>query len=403
MSVTLKYILMSLPIFFVCCAALGLMFYVIIMSERKKLSVSNVAHFELKGTRFAFNFIQNAKIILLVLFVVSLGLSLFPASNERSSILFDLLAVYFGIFTVGMFVLDKIFLIKWKTYRDTGSGKVGSDAPNFSGYVVLIIFTLITLAPFYIVFLISIMNSGEANGIFKWWPENGFNLDGYISVFRNDTYFITIFEALGNTMLYTIAPTLICIFISALSAYGFAKLELRGKNVMFSFLLFTIMMPSCITMSSSYLMYDTLYLTDTPWPFILPSLFGSVSTVFFMREYFVGVPNEIIESAKLDGAHKMLVFFKIMLPLCWPAVLSQIILVFISRYNDYLGPLLYLTDPTKYTLQLFLRQYCDGNVTSDKQVLCAASILVMLPLIIIYLFLQKQILFGISVSAGLKG
>ncbi len=364
------------------------------MNSKKTIRWESVVHTTLK----------NAKGLLLLGFAVILLFCLMGAGEGEKGTLFITLFVVLGVAAVAAFVLDKTFYARWEAYKHANNAKVGSDAPSFFGYVMLIIFTLVTLLPFYVIFINSIKLSGEANGVaFTWWPKLGVQFDSYKEVYTNDVYFITMIEALGNTMLYSVAPTVICIFFSALSAYGFAKLDFPCKNFLFSFILFTIMLPTSVSMSSSYMIFDTVGLTDTPWPFILPSLFGSVGTVFFLREYFMGVPDEILESARMDGANKMLVFVKIMLPLCMPAVLAQTILCFIGSYNNYMGPLIYLQTPTDYPLQLFLSFFCNGNQVPDISILCAACVLAMLPLLLVYLLLQKQILSGIVMSSGLKG
>ncbi len=364
------------------------------MNSNKSVLAGNLVH----------KILKNAKGFLFLFFAVSLMFCLLDSSDGFFWALFLALTITFGVLLIASIVLDKVFFARWLEYRTAISAKVGSDAPSMFGYAVLILFTIVTLLPFYVVLINSFKFGSEANGVaFTWWPQLGFQIDSYLEVFTNDVYYITLTQSLINTMLYTIAPTIVCVFFSALSAYGFAKLDFPCKNFMFSFVLFTIMLPTSVAMSSSYLMFDAMNLTDTAWPFILPSLFGSVGTVFFLREYFIGVPNEILESARMDGANKMTVFLRIVMPLCMPAVLAQVILCFIGKYNDYMSPLIYLQTPSEYPLQLFLSFFCSGNQVSDVSILCAACVLSMLPLIIIYLILQKQILSGIVMSSGLKG
>ena len=154
-------------------------------------------------------------------------------------------------------------------------------------------------------------------------------------------------------------------------------------------------------MTSSYLMFSEVRLTGTPWPLILPGLFGSVTMIFFMREYFSAIPDELLEAAKVEGAGKMRIFFSIVFPLGLPVIFAQFILNFVTRYNDYTGPLIYLKWPEEYTLQLYLTQFNASSL--DNSVVAASCIVSILPLLAIYLAFQKQILKGVSMSSGLKG
>ena len=209
------------------------------------------------------------------------------------------------------------------------------------------------------------------------------------------------FQAFLNSVVYAVIPTTVGIFVSALSAYGFSKLEFKGKNFVYGLLIFTIMLPGCITMSSSFVLFDNIGWVDTPLPLIVPGCFGSVTCVVFLKEYFSGIPNELLEAANIDGAGKLKRFVYIMLPVGLPALIAQFILIFISRYNEFTGPLIYLSSPEKYTVQIALN-FFSGSMR-DKDILSAASMVAVLPMLIIYVIFQKKILSGISMSSGLKG
>lgn len=207
-----------------------------------------------------------------------------------------------------------------------------------------------------------------------------------------------------NTIWMNLPPLVVGLFVSAAAGFAFAKLDFPCKGLLFQFLIVTMMVPGCVSLVSSYLMYSTIYWTNTALPLLVPGLFGSVGSVFFMRQYMQGIPNELVEAAKIDGMGNIRIFLKIIVPLSVPVFVSLGLLNFISRYNDYLGPLLYLNDPSLYTLQLALQNL--SSMFSQEglwDVILAACVVSIAPLVIIYIFTQKYFIKGISMSSGLKG
>ena len=300
------------------------------------------------------------------------------------------LTAVFAFLCVGLGIGAKIMGKKWNITAVSAYKKA------------LIVTALIFLIPFYVLIVTSVKTIAEANdAYFTWWPTQGFQFESISSAFTDDTLGITILQSFGNTLLYAFPTTVVCVFVSSLSAYAFSKLYFPGRNIVFSFLIFTMMIPGCSMMTSSYLMFSEVHLTGTPWPLILPGLFGSVTMIFFMKEYFSAIPDELLEAAKVEGAGKMRIFFSIVFPLGLPVIFAQFILNFVTRYNDYTGPLIYLKWPEEYTLQLFLTQF--NASTLDNSVVAASCIVSILPLLAIYLAFQKQILKGVSMSSGLKG
>ena len=169
---------------------------------------------------------------------------------------------------------------------------------------------------------------------------------------------------------------------------------------MFTVLMMSMMLPGVITMTPAYVVYDMVYWTDTYLPLMIPQAFGTASCVFYLRQYFHGIPNDMLEAAEIDGLGRFGCFCRILLPLAKPALIAQIILWFIAGYNDYFGPMLYLDTERKFTLQLVLKQMT-GSADSDWPKIMASSIITMLPMIAIYFFAQKQFIEGIVVT-GMK-
>ncbi len=271
-------------------------------------------------------------------------------------------------------------------------------------YTVLIIFALWILVPFFLVIITSFKTYEEANSLdFTWWPKD-FSLEGYAKVFSYSATgegTPTLVVGFFNTLLYVIPPTVLGLFASAMSAYAFAKLRFKGKNFLFSFLLLTMMIPGTIMVTPTYLIYNEIGWVDTPLPLMIPGMFGAATCVFFMRQFYSGIPTELMEAAKLDGMGYFKMFWKIMVPLSIPALFAQGILGFIGGYNDYFGPYIYLYTPELYTLQIALATLKSGLGIRGRPAMMAGTLCSMLPTLILYLFAQKYFIEGIATS-GMK-
>ena len=274
-------------------------------------------------------------------------------------------------------------------------------------YFILALAALTILIPFYVIVITAFKAShAVATHIpFIWFPKFD---ELYFRAFGNlfTTYTIStgksmVLTGIINTFLIVIPNTVVGMISSSVSAYAFAKLKFKGKNLMFALLLFTMMLPGIVMLIPSYILFDALYLTDTYFPLMAPAMFGSAACVFFLRQFFSGIPDEVIDAAKLDGLSYPGIYWKIMLPLSLPAVFAQAILGFVAGYNDYLAPLIYLTSPEKYTLQIAL-QFFSGSTLKDLPTVMAGAVLALLPTTLIYVFAQKYFVEGIAIT-GLKG
>ncbi len=276
---------------------------------------------------------------------------------------------------------------------------------DLSNVIPLLALTVVVLFPFYLLVITSFKNTFEAISIeFSWWPQEGIDLKSFETLmnYKKDGYMdVSILGALGNSFVYAIIPTSVGLFSSSLAAYAFSKLQFKGKGAMYSVLIATMMMPGCVTLSTSYLLYSWYGWVNSPLPLIVPGLFGSASCVMFLREFMMGIPNGLLEAAEIDGAGKWKRYLYIMLPLAKPALTAQFILSFISAFNDYLGPLIYLRDEEGYPIQIFMNALNDS--VFDLSIIASACVCALLPMLIIYIIFQKVILNGISISSGLKG
>ena len=272
-------------------------------------------------------------------------------------------------------------------------------------YTAPVLFAIWILAPFSMVIITSFKTRKEASDpVFHFFPEK-WSFDGYKEVFTytsgvDDSEIPVMLKGFLNTLIIVLPPTIIGLFVSAMSAYAFAKLRFKGKNVFFSALLLTMMIPGTIMLTPSYLIYDMLGWVDTPLPLMLPGMFGAATCVFFMRQFYAGIPTSLVEAAKLDGMGYFKIFWKIMVPLSVPALFAQGILGFIGGYNDYFGPYLYLHEPEWYTLQLALASF-KGTYSYNIPTVMAGALVALIPALVIYIVAQKYFIEGIATS-GMK-
>ena len=271
-------------------------------------------------------------------------------------------------------------------------------------FILLLFYALAILIPFYIMLITALKTTKESmNPQFTWWPQQGFSLEGFRRVLVDDMAGgggkgSTILRGFGNTMLIIIPRVAVWVFMSALAAFAYAKMRFKAKKVLYGILLSTMFVPGTVLMIPSFIMWDNLYLTDT---FVPPACFGGPACVFFLRQFFTGIPDELLEAGKIDGMGEFRLFLNIMLPLSMPAVIAQIVLGFVNGYNEYLAPLMYLQSPERYTLQLALRYYT-STYANDYQAIMSGAFVALVPTILLYIAAQKFFIEGIAMS-GLKG
>ena len=278
-------------------------------------------------------------------------------------------------------------------------------------FAVLILYTLFLFFPILTILLTSFMPSNElaTSKDFVWWAE-GMNLEAYKTIFTYDSYMDMVgvpglLLGFFNTMWMTLIPLIIGLVVAGFSAYAFSKMDFPFKEQLFRFSVIIRSIPLGAFGVISYVFYSAIGWTGENGflPLLIPGLFGSIGTMFFLRLFFDGIPNSLIEAATLDGAGFFQCFFRVMMPLAKPAFIAQFIFGFVGGYNSYLGPMLYLQNEPKFvTLQLYLSQIRSlfPSVGSEN-IYCAAAILGMLPLVIIYCFMQKYFIEGVT-AGGVK-
>jgi multiple sugar transport system permease protein len=230
--------------------------------------------------------------------------------------------------------------------------------------------------------------------------------DTYQKVVNNERVDFPLFAR--NTLIIAALAVTGTTLSSAFVAYGFAKVRFRGRGVLFALMLSTMMIPFPVLMVSLFSLYRWLG-AHTPIQFLgtfkplwLPAWFGSAFNIFLLRQFFMTIPDELSEAARIDGCNDMGIFFRIVLPLARPALSVVALFTFMGVWNDFLGPLVYLQRPEQYTLALGLQQLQgSGGAVTEWNVLMAASVLVILPVIVLFFLTQRTFIQGIA-TTGIK-
>jgi multiple sugar transport system permease protein len=205
-----------------------------------------------------------------------------------------------------------------------------------------------------------------------------------------------------NPFLYAGVGTLFVVLSSALVAYGFARIRFFGNKFWFTCMILTLMLPSQVQLIPQYIMYNQLGWINTYLPLLVPRLFGQAFFIFLMLQFIRGIPRELDEAAEIDGCSRFGIFFRIILPLIWPAVITCAIFSFYWTWEDFFQPLIYLNNPNLYTISLALRASADPNSVTNWGAIFAMSTLSLVPVLLIFILFQRFLVQGIS-TTGIKG
>ncbi len=230
-----------------------------------------------------------------------------------------------------------------------------------------------------------------------WFPKR-FTLENYQNLLTDPS--VPIFQWFLNSVLVSTISTVLIVAIDSLAAYGYARLQFRGRNMLFALMIATLFMPGLMFLIPNFLTITNLGLLNTYAGVILPGLSG-VFGVFFLRQFFQSLPKELEEAARMDGANIFQTFYQVVLPLAKPALATLAIITFLASWNDFLWPLLILQDTNLLTLPPGLRTL-QGAYTSEYGLMMAGAVIVAVPVLIIYIALQRYIVRSVA-STGLKG
>lgn len=280
------------------------------------------------------------------------------------------------------------------------AGKRSSKAKQYTGkiflYVVLIILSLCMLVPFVWMMSSSLKLSKDVFTFPIQWIPDVLHWENYRIIWQKIsllTYFL-------NTAKLTIVITCIQLITSSFAAYAFAKLVFKGRDILFLGYVATIAIPWQVYMVPQYILMSKLSLNNTHEGIILMQSFTAFG-VFMMRQFYMGIPNELCEAARIDGLSEYGIYARIILPLSRPAIATLVITTFVMVWNDFMGPLIYLNSDNLKTLQLGLRMFIT-QYSADYNLIMAASIISLIPVFIMFICLQRFFVEGIATS-GLKG
>ncbi|QBD77145.1 carbohydrate ABC transporter permease [Ktedonosporobacter rubrisoli] len=266
-------------------------------------------------------------------------------------------------------------------------------------HLLLIIVSLIFFMPFYWMLSAAFKDDGQIFSTpIKWWPDP-IHWNSLIQVW-NDPGFPYL-QLLGNSIFYAGMVALGTVISCAAAAYSLARLRYPGRNVLFVLTVATLMVPSIVTFIPTYVLFKYTGLIGSYAPLIIPAFLGNGFFIFMLRQFFLTIPWELSEAAKMDGASEFRIFWQIMLPLVRPALIVVAVFSILYTWQDFFGPLIYLSDTSQYPLSLGLFAF-QGQRATDWPALMMGSVLTMLPLIVIFAFAQRYFLEGITMT-GMKG
>ena len=264
-------------------------------------------------------------------------------------------------------------------------------------HVVLILGAFVLMIPLAWMFSTSLKDLGAVMVIPPEWIPEPAHWDNYIQIFRVVPFGLYLRNTIIITLLDVVGKVLSCSMV----AFAFSRLRWRGRDTVFLIMLATLMLPPQVTLVPQFVVYRYLGWIDTYLPLVLPNWFGGPFLVFLLRQFFMTIPLELDDAARIDGASIFGIYWRIVLPLSKPALAAVAIFMFNASWNDFFGPLIYLHSQELYTLSLGLRSFQDQNYT-EWHLLMAASLVAMVPVLLIFFFAQKYFIQGI-VFTGVKG
>lgn len=264
-------------------------------------------------------------------------------------------------------------------------------------YVLITAFAMIFLLPLFFLLMGSFKAESELFRVpFHWLPDR-FSLDNYRELFSSIPFFLY----LKNTMIIVIFNIIGSVVSCSLSAYGFSRLRWPGRDKVFILVLLTMVLPYQVTLIPLYLMYTKMKWVGTFLPLIVPSFFGNGFYIFLFRQFFVGIPKEMSEAARIDGANEFRVFLQLIMPISKPVIASVCILAFTRSWNDFMGPLVFLGNDKLYTLSL-AASMLKSRLEPNWILLLTLGVVMVFPVLILFFVMQKYFIQGISMS-GIKG
>lgn len=264
-------------------------------------------------------------------------------------------------------------------------------------YAVLFLMAAAFIIPFFWLLSSSFKEPSELFEVPVRWIPRTIQFGNYAKMFDTIPFFLY----LKNTLIIVVFNIIGAVFSSSLISYGFARLRWPGRDKVFVLVLVTMILPYQVTMIPMFLLFQRIGWVGTFLPLTVTAFFGNPFYIFLMRQFMMGIPQDLSQSARIDGAGEFRIFWQICLPLAKPALATVAIFAFLRSWNDFIGPLIYLTNNKLYTLSVGI-QLIRSKLDPKWEVLMAAGVVMVLPVLLIFFMLQKYFIQGIALS-GIKG
>lgn len=260
-------------------------------------------------------------------------------------------------------------------------------------YIILIIMCILTLAPLVWMISASLMPTGQANTYPPKFIPAKVTFVHYINLFTR----LNLLRYFMNSTIVSLAVTFISLFVNSMAGFAFAKYRFPGRDRIFKLLLAAMIIPGQVTMLPLFLMLNRMGLINTYWGIIIPGM-ASIFGIFLIRQYIFSIPDSLIEAARMDGASDFRIYWSVILPLCKPILVTLIIFSFMGSWNDFLWPLIVMTRDSMYTLPVALANLM-GEHAQDIELMMAGSVLTILPVLVVFMALQKYYIKGIMMGS----
>jgi multiple sugar transport system permease protein len=273
---------------------------------------------------------------------------------------------------------------------------IGAPAERLLIYALLTAGLVLTLAPLLWMLSASLMPAGEASVYPPRLLPSRVTFEHYVSLFAR----LNLARYLVNSLLIASAITLTSLLLNSMAGYAFAKLSFPGRDRLFRLLLSALVVPAQVAMLPLFLMLKQLGLINTWWGVIVPGM-TSIFGIFLIRQYALSIPDSLLEAARIDGASEFKIYWWVVLPICRPILVTLAVFTFMGAWNDFMWPLIVLTDESMYTLPVALANLL-GEHVQDTELMMAGSVLTILPVMLLFIVVQRAYIEGIT-AGSLKG
>lgn len=264
---------------------------------------------------------------------------------------------------------------------------------KFLIYFVVIVISILTLLPFIWMVAASFMPTGEASTFPPRLIPSRFDFSHYKNLFER----LNLLTYFKNSLIISVGVTAFSLILNSMGGYAFAKFKFASKKTLFQFLLSSMIIPGQVTMLPVFLLLKNLGLVNTYWAIIVPGM-ASIYGIFLIRQFVYSIPDSLIEAARMDGASEMEIYWRVILPLCKPILVTLGLFTFMGTWNDFLWPLIVMTDSSMYTLPVSLANLM-GEHAQDTELMMAGSVVTIIPVLVVFLFLQKYYIQGIMIGS----